>query len=234
MLRAWKLTFVLLAVIVAAADEPQPAAWKAKPVSQWNADDAQRILDDSPWSKGVVPAQVRDLSPDERREGGDLEADCCHGVGLAGIGILGPTRQAEALARAHAHPEQAKVMVRWESALPVKTAEGKIGDARIPEWTKDYYAIAIYDYPRPHRMNLAAELKDVAFLKRDKHKDLKPKKVLILPEPDGSAIFVYLFPKSVEISKRERAVGFQAQIGRMVFFQYFFPEDMQIGGELQL
>jgi hypothetical protein len=225
--------FILFVAVLAPADQA-PAPWKAKPLTQWDVNDAQFVLADSPWAKGVVPAQVRDLSPDERRASGDMEADCCHGVGLAGIGILGPTRQAEALARAHARPPQAKVMIRWESALPVKMAEGKIGDSRIPEWTKDYYAIAIYDFPRPHRRNLASELKGVAFLKRDKRKDLKPKRVLILPEPDGDAIFVYLFPKTEEISKRERAVAFQAQIGRMVFFQYFFPEDMQIGGELQL
>jgi len=232
--RLWMPGLILLAAIVGAADEPAPAPWKAKPVSQWDADDARRVLAESPWTKSVVPAQVRDLSPDERRNGGNMEADCCHGVGIAGIGILGPTKQAEALARAHYHAPQAPVVVRWESARPVKLAEGKVGDARIPEWTKDYYAIAIYDFPPPHRMNLAAELKGVAVLKRDKRKDLKPKKVLILPEPDGDAIFVYLFPKNAEISKRERAVAFQAQIGRMVFFQYFFPEDMQIAGELEL
>ena len=54
-----------------------------------------------------------------------MEASVGHGVGLAGIGLLGPRRQAEALERAHYKPTPNAVVVRWESARPVRAAGAK-------------------------------------------------------------------------------------------------------------
>src|SRR5271155_6262152 len=88
----------LPAVLLTAADTADPS-WKDKPLPQWNVEDAKQVLTDSPWVKVVTPQNIRDLSPDERREGGNMEASVGKGVGLAGIGLLGPRRQAEALAR---------------------------------------------------------------------------------------------------------------------------------------
>ena len=89
-------------------------SWKDHPTSQWNEEDGKQVLADSPWVKFVMPQYVRDLSPDERMQGGNWEADSGHGVGLAGIGLFGPTRQAEAIARAHAKPPVGTVVVRWK------------------------------------------------------------------------------------------------------------------------
>jgi hypothetical protein len=77
-------------------------------------------------------------------------------------------------------------------------------------------------------------LKDIAFLKREKRKDLKPSRVVVVPRPDGLETFVYLFPRSIEITKKERSLIFVAQIGRLFVYLNFFPEDMQLQGELQL
>src|SRR5580704_10668158 len=94
-------TLILCALPLAAVLIAADSSWKDKPVSQWTADDGKQVLTDSPWVKQVTPQNVRDLSPDERREGGNMEAGIGKGVGLAGLGILGPRRQAEAIARAH-------------------------------------------------------------------------------------------------------------------------------------
>jgi hypothetical protein len=218
------------AVLLMAADP----AWKDKPVPQWTQEDAKELLAESPWVKTVTPQHVRDLSPDERRNGGNMDAGIGKGVGLAGIGLFGSRRQAEALARAHAKPTPDAVVIRWESALPVRAAEQKAGETDVPAVDSAHYAIAVYDIPLPKQWNLASELKSVAFLKRDKKKDLKPSRVVILRQPDGKATIVYLFPRSVEISKRDGWVQFVAQISRLFVSQSFYTGEMQIQGELEL
>jgi hypothetical protein len=124
--------------------------------------------------------------------------------------------------------------VRWESAFPVRAAESRVNEAGVPTWQGDYYAIAVYALARPYRFNVAGVLKDIAFLKREKRKDLKPSRVVVVPRPDGLETFVYLFPRSIEITKKERSLIFVAQIGRLFVYLNFFPEDMQLQGELQL
>jgi len=78
-------------VFVASAQEP---AWKGKPVAKWDQEDARQVLNDSPWAKSVAPQWLRDLSPDERRASGDMQAGIGKGVGLAGLGLFGPEREA--------------------------------------------------------------------------------------------------------------------------------------------
>jgi hypothetical protein len=213
------------------ADDP---AWKNKPVSQWDEQDAKQVLAASPWVGNVKLEEVRYLSKAERRDSGDWEAGRGPTVGLAGTGILGPTRAAAAIERAHQHPDYGTVVVRWESASPVRAAEVKAGESEIPTWQGDYYAIAVYDVPLASRWNLANELKGVASLHRDKKKDVKPSRVLILPQDAGVATVVYLFPRSAEISKKDHNVRFVAQLRRLYVSQFFFPEEMQLQGQPEL
>jgi hypothetical protein len=218
------------ALVLLAAD----ASWKDKPLSQWTAEDAKQVLIDSPWVKVVTPQNVRDLSPDERREGGNMEASVGHGVGLAGLGILGPRRQAEALARAHYKPTPDAVVVRWESAPTIRTAEQKAGETNVPSVDEDHYAIVVYDILTPKRYNLANELKGIAYIKRDTKKNIRPSHVEILRQDDGTATIVYLFPRSKEITKKDGRLEFVAQIGRLFVSQFFYTWDMQPQGELEL
>jgi hypothetical protein len=220
----------LAAVLLIAAD----ASWKDKPVSEWNADDAKQVLVDSPWVKVVTPQNIRDLSPDERREGGNMEAGIGKGIGIAGLGILGPRRQAEAIARAHYKPTPNAVVVRWESAMPVRSAEQKAGETDVPTLDEDHYAIVVYDILTPKRYNLANELKGIAYIKRDTKKDIKPSHVDILRQDDGTATIVYLFPRKVEITKKDGRLEFVAQIGRLFVSQFFYTWDMQLQGQLEL
>src|ERR1700691_6788457 len=128
----------LLICRAAFGDDPE---WKSKPTAQWNDEDAKQVLAESAWVKRVTPQRLRDLSPDERRNGGNMEAGIGKGVGLAGIGLLGPRREAEALQRAHAKPTPDAVVVRWESA-PVRAAEVKAGD-KAPAVDDASYAVVV-------------------------------------------------------------------------------------------
>lgn len=223
---------LLAACFVVFAQDP---AWQNKPIVQWDQQDAQQILTHSPWAGKVEPQWLRDLSPDERRQGGDMQAGISKGVGLEGlIGIFDSARAEEAIARAHEKPDPGKVLVRWESAEPVRAAEQKLGETNAPEIDPAYYAVAVYDIMTPKRWNIENELKGIAFLKRDHKKDFKPSRVVILRKDDGRATVVYLFPRTVEIGKNDGNLVFEAQIGRLFVRQVFSSLDMQIGNQLEL
>jgi hypothetical protein len=220
----------LAAVLLLAAD----SSWKSKPIPQWSPEDAKQVLANSPWVKFVMPDYVRDLSPDERVAGGNWDEGIGKGVGIAGTGILGPRREAEAIARAHAKPPAGTVAVRWESAAPVRAAEEKSGETGAPLLDNDHYAIAVYDIAAPSRWNLENELKGIAFLRRNKKKDFKPSRVEILRQTDGLSTVVYFFPRSVEITRKDGWVTFGAQIGRLFVTQAFSTDEMQLQGKLEL
>jgi hypothetical protein len=207
-------------------------SWKTTPLPRWSEVEAKQILTDSPWVKSTVPGMVRDLSEFERRDGGDWDADIGRGVGL--LALLGGDEELIAMLRAHMKPPNPAVIVRWESALPVREAERRAGITDAPDLLSDNYAIVVYDIPTPKKWNFEHELRGVAFLKRDRKKDIHPSGVRILRHNDGTANIVYLFPRAVEIGKKDGRVEFQAQVGRLVVDQNFFTEDMQLQGELQV
>lgn len=221
----------------AAASRPSLASrafWNDTPIPQWSEEEAKQLLADSPWVKNVQLDIVRNLSMFERRDGGDMNAGIPSGFGLATAGLLGDWREVEALEHAHALAGLGTVTVRWESAFPVRDAALKVGETDVPGWVGDYYAIAIHDIQLPFRWNIGNQLKGVSYLMRDMKKDLKPFRVVVLPETDGLATIVYLFPRSAEIGKHDRMLGFIAQIGRLFVYANFVPEDMQVQGEPQL
>jgi hypothetical protein len=222
---------LLVAVSLMLADD---SAWKSKPKAQWDQKDAEEVLSYSPWAGRVTPEWVRDLSPDERRQGGDMQADQGKGIGLDGlIGIFDSARYEAAIARAHAKPDPGTFMVRWESADPVRVAEQKAPDPEVPAIdTNQYYAIAVYDFPMPKAWNERI-LKGVAAIHRFQKKDFKPERV-ILERKGENANIVYLFPRSVEITKKDVSIIFQAQIGRLVVTRIFSTDEMQIQGQLEL
>jgi len=236
MARCCRFCLYVVALQIAPISPAEEPAWKSKPIAQWTAEDAQAVLADSPWVRHVVPQRLRDLSPDERRNGGNMEAGIGEGVGLAGLGLLGPRREAEALARTHAKPTPDAVAVRWESA-PVRAAERRTGQTApaLASGLEDaYYAIMVSGIPVPRRWNLARELKGIACLKRYRKKDLKPSRVEILRGNTGLATVVYLFPRSVEITRNDQSVEFVAQIDRLFLEQFFNVKEMRFMGQLQL
>jgi hypothetical protein len=237
----------LLAIVSAALLSGQDPAspedtWRQKTIPQWDDQDAKHVLADSPWVKSVRLERVRDLSKFQRRDGGNMSVGVPPYVGIlwfdfsAFAGLFGSTSKGESPQVQFARsllPDPGSVVIRWESALPVRAAEQKVGEAGSPVWQGDYYAVAVYDVAPPFHWNLANELRDVAFLARDKKKDLKPARVQILPRADGRVGLVYLFPRSAGITG-DSNVRFVAQIGRLFVSQFFFPEEMQFQGKTEL
>jgi hypothetical protein len=224
------LLTVPLALLVAA--DP---AWITKQIQQWDEEDAKQVLTNSPWVKYAKPALLPELTEDQRREGGQMGGG--KGTGLQGVGGGGVFAPAQ-------NPEPRKVkgsgyadalMVRWESAFPVRVAEVKAKEIGAPDWDGEFYAIAVYDVPGLKGSNNELNiLKRAAILKREGKKDIKPERVEVLERPNGLAMVVYLFPRSDEITKDDKRIRFTAQIARLYLERDFDTSEMQFQGKLQL
>ncbi|MGB9457338.1 MAG: hypothetical protein WCB12_14920 [Bryobacteraceae bacterium] len=234
------LSLIAAAVSLMAADP----VWKSKPAAQWTEEDAKQILVASPWAREVRATITRRLTEDQLREGGQLGQP--RGVGNEGVdpkgsgprvslnvftGPGGDDRSARSL------PRPITLELRWESALPVRLAELKSHELEPPTLEGDGYRIAVYGIPgadlKGDPKELGKPLKNLAALKRTAKKDVKPVSAEVFPR-ENDVVVVYLFPLSAEISRRDRQIQFEAQIGRIVVSQTFELSEMEFMGRLEL
>jgi hypothetical protein len=229
-----------LAVAVMAADP----VWKTKPAAEWTEQDAKLILSNSPWAKDISATITRRLTEDQLREGGQMGQP--RGVGNEGVDPKGsgPTVSPNVLSgrggddrspRSLARP--IKLKLRWESALPVRLAELKSHEIEPPTLGGDGYYIAVYGVPggdfKGDPKQLGDPLKNLAALKREGKKDVKPIRVEVF-QREGGVVVVYVFPLSAEITKKDQRVQFEAHIGRIVLAHNFELAEMEFVGRLEL
>ncbi len=225
------------AVLLMAGD----ASWKDKPTQAWTFEDARQVLADSPWARLTIGAISRLETEDERRSGGDMGQE--HGVGFDGVDGQKTAKQTAANFFT-AHPgakspprQDVRLMLRWESALPVRAAELKTGFIEPPVSASEGYNLAVYGVPGSYfngdPLKLGAPLKSAARLKREGKPDVKPSRVEVFQREDGIVV-VYVFPPSAEISPQDGLIEFDAHIGRLGFVQIFDTSQMLFRGKLEL
>ncbi|SPE38501.1 exported hypothetical protein [Candidatus Sulfopaludibacter sp. SbA3] len=220
------------AVLYGAADAP----WKSKQVTDWTEDDAKMVLTDSPWAASVTSTFVQNANRQRGGTGGGGVS-----IGLPGIG-MGRSRGGNR-GRGSAPDNETQtgdppvLHLRWESAQPIRDAEFKAREVTAPDIDAASYAIAVYGVPahiaRGDEKLLAAEFKREAAIKREGKKDLKPSSVELLQREDGPVI-VYLFPRKVELTRKDRRLEFDAQIGSLQLTKSFYTEDMVWQGKLEM
>jgi len=215
-------------------------SWSAKPVAAWTEADARQVLEASPWAKIVIPGIARRQTEAERREGGQMGQP--HGIGYDGIDdrLFHPEVLGNPLGGSPrpAPPAPAfRLLVRWESALPVRAAELKVHEDGPPTSSDEGYIIAVYGVPgrddKGDPKRLGEPFKELAVLKRDGKADVKPVGVEVF-QPEGGAAVVYRFPLSAELSTRDTLVEFRALIGRLQVSSVFHLDQMQFQGKLEL
>jgi hypothetical protein len=197
-------------------------SWTSKPLQQWNEEDAKQILADSPWVKKVTPVELPHISEEAVRQSGrmgggqGMDLTELSPSALTGFGSGSASSQGRSRRRAR----HQVLEIRWESALPVRAAELKAQEDDPPDWQGSLYAIAVYDVP--------------GLSNRDGKKDLKPERVDLLPQEGGLTTIVYLFPRSEEITAADKRIEFAAVVGRLSLAEYFYTEQMQFQGKLEL
>src|SRR3984957_8608862 len=229
-MRTFLFQSLCLAVTAAHLMAADPV-WKTKPAAEWTEEDAKLVLSSSPWARDISATVTRRLTEDQLREGGQMGQP--RGVGNEGVDPKGsgPTVSPNVLSgrggddrslRSFARPITLKL--RWESALPVRLAELKSHEIEPPTLGGDGYYIAVYGIPggdfKGEPKHLGDPLKNLAALKREGKKDVKPVSVEVFQRENG-AVVVYLFPLSAEITMKDLRVQFEAQIGRIVLTHDF-------------
>ena len=229
-----------LLIVSAALLMASGPSWTSKPVQQWNAEDAKQVLAGSPWVKLAKVSLLPQRNEAQERDAGRM-GGAGHGVGLSALRVstltgLGPTKSQDPPRRRARKRIVNSLEVRWESALPVRSAELAANEDDPPAWDGEMYAIAVYDVPGldVDDKGLAGELKRVAFLKRDGKKELRPVQVDLLPQEGDLTTVVFLFPRSAKITLEDKRIEFDARFGRLSVAQYFYTQEMQFQGQLEL
>jgi hypothetical protein len=238
----WKtaVSVTIAAAGLAAAD----AAWRTKPPGLWTEEDIGQVLTTSPWTKRVTAVVTRRLTEEQLRDGGQLGQPT--GVGNEGVdpkgsgatvslnpfsGPGGSDRSARSL------PRPITLKLRWESAQPIRIAEFKSHTVEAPTLEGECYCIAVYGIPggrfKGDPKELGKPLKNLAVLKRDGKKDVRPVRAEVFQMEVGLVV-VYTFPLSAEITKKDGQIRFEAQIGRIVVGQTFDLSQMDFMGKLAL
>ena len=234
------LCLVLAAAHLIGADP----VWKSKPADQWTEEDAKQVLDKSPWARQIGAVITRRLTEDQLREAGQMGQP--RTVGNVGVDPKGsgPKVSPDVLSgpggddrSPRSRPQSIALKLRWESALPVQLAELKSHELEPPTLEGDGYRIAVYGVPggdfKGDPKELGKPLKNLAALKREGKKDVRPVSVEVFQRESGLVV-VYLFPSSAEITKRDRQIQFEAHIGRIVVAHNFDLSEMEFMGKLEL
>jgi hypothetical protein len=211
--------------------------WKDKLIAEWSAEEARQVLTESPWAKTVTPSPAGSGGGGQQRAG--MSAG---GVGIGGIGMGrhggrgGTGRASDGTGSTDAEP-MPTLTLRWASAMPVIAAELVAREVNAPSVDEGQYAIAVYGVPgrtiRGDPNKLGGELKKYAAIKREGKKDMKPSSVQVLMHDEGPVI-LYLFPRSAEITRQDKQLEFDAQIGGLKLAQSFVPDEMVYQGKLEL
>lgn len=260
MFSRYLLLLIPAVFLMAADDAPAPPDWAKKSVPEWTDSDAKQVLTDSPWAKSVTPGVVHKNQNEGNRPfgrrggfgfpggpyggGGGPYGRGPYGGGPYGGGPSGGGRpyppQNQDSTKDDAANSPPKLIVRWESAMPVREAELKSHDANAPTLEDDkHYALAVYGLPASitngDLKRVADECKKQSALKRDGKKDIKPSSVEVLRREDGPVVlFLFPQPKNAEITKDDRRVEFDAQIKSYSINQGFYLEDMTYQGKTEL
>jgi hypothetical protein len=230
--------------------------WEAKPFEDWTAKDLQKVVTSSPWAR-QTRAVVASTSAAARDRGvtGDVSTnDAPAGRPARGAGSAGgadrlgaapsdfdPTGQA-------AQQPGVPVVVRWQSALPMRQAQmrSKYGKeaATAPDAQKFLaqepmlYVIVVAGLPGPVASAGGGDqvkrtaARDSTLAAKGKE-PLRPLAVEFLP--NGTAVDVLIaFPRSLPFTLEDQEAEFSAQIGAANVKYKFKFKDMVVHGKLEL
>jgi hypothetical protein len=225
-----RLAFACIAVCIEVTAASAAEFWEIKPFLDWSDREAQRMLNDSPWT-GLVAITLPNRGPVPTEDGGGGRGGGGRGGGEQGFGP-GPVR--------------VRITISWRSALPLKQAivrqqVGQRGIVPPPAQTfldtaDEHYVIGLQGLPPQYSVpGRGREVVIAAFLKRDGNKPPIPvQQATPLMTKDG-LIMLLRFPKTDPITLADEHVELEAKFGELQQIKKKFKlKDLIYAGSLAL
>lgn len=152
-------------------------------------------------------------------------------------------------------PEVPHVVVRWDSASPMREAMKKVSVSKAveDEDVKAFYIITVDGIrmpgggrngdsqrapqtsgPRRLPSDQADRLKETTTLAAKGKESISPAQIVAMTGEDGKMTFRYYFPRSADFSLDDKEVVFQTRLMRFEVKQKFLMKDMIFDGKLAL
>jgi hypothetical protein len=212
--------------------------WNEKPPAEWTRDEIRRLLNQSPWARqstlmiaGAPGGALADLSRGAPGSGTNTQA----------AGRATPIGGGAGMSS----PPEIRVLVRWESAAPVREAARR----PAPPEASEFYIVSISGLPsvghgpeeagagpepsEPSRV-VEEQLKETTVLLRKKKDPLRPARVTVVDQP-GSRPALLFFPRDPQpIVPEDKVVTLACDIGPARLSVRFPLKDMLYRGKLEL
>ncbi len=223
--------------------------WNDKDPGSWSGKDIDKLLTHSPWAKEVTvefgsamrgsPGYGRGAGRSGRMGGGGMGAPGIGGGGMPGTGMGGGMGRGGGAGGGMprdvgtidetARRQESRVIVRWESAAPIRAAEKK----PLPEGLTGNYVIGVTGLPIRPEANGGSPEDTMERLKESTRLEAKGKDAIapskIIDAPSGEMLFV--FPEDPAIDAHVKEVTFQTRIGPAQVRAKFSPKDMMYRGQ---
>jgi hypothetical protein len=241
-----KLVLLLLPAVITlwAAD-----FWQSKPFTSWSDKDIQRMLTNSPWSREVSigPAQAagRDIL------GADGPSPRTPNTQVSSPEIGGASQAPTELDGIPAVPQRIEVVLRWQTALPVRQAlirarygaEATTSPAakQALDHDESEYIVDVSGIPAAMLRGDAEKIKQAArmaaSLSAKGKETLHSTRVEFSEPPQTLSPTVdafFSFPRSTVFTLDDKEVEFSARIGDAILKYRFRLKDMVFNGKLEL
>ncbi len=224
------LLFASLALAVWAS---QP--WKAGTPATWTAGDAQRVLNDSPWAQSAAADFGSAGEEDQPPPGPSIDVPQ---AGMAGPHGASDGRWDGGVGkRPRGGPPVLNVLVRWDSALPVRQAFERTHTplAYRPEQLENEYVITVLGLiPSSPGGNPSEMLAGVMRYTRMWPKGKSP----IAPDDakldEATGALHLFFSRKQKIEPSDKEVTFQTRFGSLSIMKTFRLKEMLYNGQLEL
>jgi len=252
----------VIALISASAVLLAGEFWQDKQPSDWTEKEIQRLVTKSPWAKEAILTMGGGHMGQMDKGGGGIGGG---GRGMGGMGggggmggpggmgggggMGGAGGGAGRAAGGADNPAVAapKVVVRWDSAAPLRDVAARTGapaDVKnIADWSKEFYVVTVSGLSSSRsrgggdQETLDSErterLKMLTVLRVKGKNSISPARIEVFTTPEGRATS-FLFSREVAISLDDKELSFEAELRSSSIKVKFTLKDMLYHGKLEL
>jgi len=248
-MKRWLVLLIgLLAGSLLWASDP----WKEKKYTEWSDKDIEKVMKDSPWARTVPIAlpggpQTGGDTGRRRRGGGGGGGGGMGGTGISGDPEAGPGgggSRGPADDLAGAPRRELRVLVRWQTALPVRQALARQqlkAEKITPEQAEqflsrpaDRYVVMLAGVPAGALAGATPEnVKAATFLQTGNGKRIPVEDLRMSQGPTPELFFI--FPRATPpLDLDSKSVEFATKLGRLEIKKKFAMKDLLVDGKPEL